>query len=340
MWKRLVIAFALCLSVTPVAADTGKPVEDAPPEAAPKAEPETVTRARALFVEGADLAKKALWGDALARFEASAALRGHAGTSYNVGICQRALGRYTLARVAFRKALEQNNDEATLAPSVIDNIRGYLHETEGVLAELSVTLQPPEARLSVDGRPLDNDNGTRIAGLLPPGPGTSPQQSLFTLVLDPGTHVFVVSGKGFSDVVVRKTVAPGSRGTLDLTLARLPADLRVASNEPNAAVSLDGIDVGLAPVVLQRPAGSYTVVVRKEGFEDYNADVTLRAAEQFDLVTQLQPETIGVHERWWFWASLGTVLATTIVVTYALTRPEPERPPLDGGGLGWTVPVP
>jgi hypothetical protein len=160
------------------------------------------------------------------------------------------------------------------------------------------------------------------------------------LVLDPGTHVFVLSRKGFSDVVRRVTVTPGSRGDLPLVLARLPGVLHIESNEARAVVMVDDLDVGTAPVTLQRPAGGYRVMVRKKGFLTYETQAELSPGERVDLRALMRPEEIGLTQKWWFWTAVGVVVVGTAVGTYYASRPEPERPPLDGGGLGWTVRVP
>lgn len=342
MYRRCVSLLACAwLSVVPAFAHADE---------APAAEEKTdaVTAARAAFVEGAELAGKMLWGEALDRFESSARLNAHAGTSYNIGICHRALGQYTRAQAAFRHALRQNAaaDGAELAAGTVKNIEAFSAEIERVLATVEVTLEPPGAAISVDGRPLEtreHQPGGRtvlVAGTLAAGPGKAPPHAKFTLVLDPGAHVVLISREGYGDAVVRHQVSPGSKTTLALELERLPATLHVGASEPEAAVSVDGIDVGVAPVTLSRPAGDYEVWVQKRGYDPYQADVTLRAAQRVDLMARLRPTEIGLHERWWFWAALGTAVASTVVVTYFVTRPEPERPPLDGGGLGWTIRVP
>jgi len=329
------VACALCLSIGFFTATTRAQDE------------EVVTRARSAFSQGAGLAKQMRWGDALARFEASAKLRAHAATSYNIGICLRALGRYTQARVWFRRGLSQDQAAGNkeLSASTVANSKAYLAEIERVLATLEVRLEPVSATITVDGRPLEPVSGaknktTLVAGIAPAGPGRAPPVARFTLVLDPGAHLFVLSRKGFTDAVVRKTVAPASRGKLELVLKRLAATLRIDSNQPQAAVSLDGLDVGLVPVTLQRPAGRYQVAVRKRGFAGYEAEVNLSPAQKMDLMARLQPRAVGLHERWWFWTAIGAAVAGGVVVTYFATRPEPQRPALSGGGLGWTIEVP
>lgn len=44
---------------------------------------------------------------------------------------------------------------------------------------------------------------------------------------------------------------------------------------------------------------------------------------------------VGLTQRWWFWT--GVVVAGAAITTYALTRPDPERPAVNGGGLGGAV---
>ena len=320
----------------------------APGQTPEKDEEPNVVAARAAFIEGNELAKDARWGDALARFEASAKLRPHPGTTYNIGVCQRALGQYTRAHKSFRRALDENRSESErpLAESTLTDIRSFIREIdERVLATLDVQLEPASAALTVDGRPVEasgKEEGMPVAwvGTLPAGPGKPPPASSFRLVLDPETHVFVVSRKGFADAVVRETVLPGSRGELDLVLERLPGSIHIASNEPNAVVTVDEYDVGLVPVTLSRPAGRYHVVVRKKGFVTYETHAELDAGERVNLRAVLNREEVGLTGQWWFWTAVGAVVVGSAVGTYYATRPEPERPPVDGGGLGWSVTVP
>src|SRR5579859_6898324 len=66
------------------------------------AETAPIVEARQKFVEGAALVKNAQWADAETAFEESARLHPHAVTTFNIGACERAMGRYTKARALFR----------------------------------------------------------------------------------------------------------------------------------------------------------------------------------------------------------------------------------------------
>ncbi len=312
-------------------------VAHAEPETDPKTE-----QARELFRAGSEFARDARWGEALATFERSAALRPHPGTTYNIAICQRALGRYTRAQRAFERALAQNTD-SELAASVIEDIKGYLEEIERTLARVQIRLAPPGASISVDGSPLEIVSRSPLqlsAGTLPAGGGRTPPAAEFLLLVDPGTHVFAIHRAGYADTVVRRTYRPGQRGALGLELDRLPATLRITANEPRSAVSVDGVDVGLTPVQLSRPAGSYRIAVRKAGFLPYEAAVRARAGHSVEVPARLVRDEPALTERWWFWTAAGVVVAGAVLGTYAATRPEPDRPAVDGGGLGWTIRAP
>jgi hypothetical protein len=298
--------------------------------------------ARSEYARGNELARNARWGEALAAFETSLETRPHALTLYNIGVCERVLGRATRARERFQRALARAEADGTeLAPSLREEAAGFVAEYERGLARVGVTLSPADAGLAVDGRPLRvRTEGSRVvleAGIEPPGIGRPPPASTFELELDPGTHVLTVSRPGYRDVVVTRDFAGGRGPTLDLVLAHLPATLHVSASQPDALVHIGIIDVGVAPIDVARPPGTYRVGVTREGYTSVATEVTLAPGEEASLRANLVVERIPITKRWWFWVSAATVLATAAVVTYAVTRPTPEPHPYDGGSAGWVV---
>lgn len=307
-------------------------------------DPEPVQKARAEFVTATDHVKNARWGEALAAFERSAALRPHALTTYNIGACERALGRYTRARSTLLRALEADEGagKRELPKSFADDAKRWLAEIDSILVRASVTLSPADATLLVDGAPLTAEQGpSALTAGLPPGdhPVTAPG-ARFTLIIDPGDHIFALSRAGFANAVVTKSLAAGSKPDLKLDLQSLPATIHIAANLPGAVVTIDDLDTGVAPVEVSRPAGSYHVAVRKSGFVPYVTTVRVSPGEHPNLQASLVEETSPVYKKFWFWAGAVTVVAGATVGTYFLTRPAPERPAPDGGGLGWVVSVP
>ncbi len=302
-------------------------------------------RARDLFRNGTELAKKTQWAEALQAFEQSGQLRRHSITSYNIGVCQRALGQYTQARSALQRSLTESAANANeLPPSLATEARGYLSEIDGLLVRLDVNVDPPDAKVLVDGRPLEVEGATTpptlIAGLAAPGGGKPLPQAHVALVLGPGTHLFTLSRQGFADVVLSKTYGPAARAPLALSAQQLPATLHVSSNMAGAAVALDGLDVGLAPVDLTRPGGSYSLLVRRDGYISYKTQVQAEPGANLNLSADLTPEGTPVTKRWWFWTGAAAIITGAIIVTYFATRPAAERPPIDGGGLNWALKAP
>jgi hypothetical protein len=298
--------------------------------------------ARTEFEKGATLAKSAQWAEALAAFERSAKLRPHAVTTYNIGACQRAMGQYALARKTLEHALTQNGAAGggELAGTLEAETRGWIAEIEtSILGTLDLTVRPTDASLAIDGRPLEAVSGMWVAGTLPPGPGAKIPSESFKVRLDPGAHVLTFSRKGYADSLVTKTIGPAATAKVVVELDRLPATLHITANVDNAIVTVNDLDVGVAPVDLSRPAGVYHVLVRKRGYVSYDAKVDVRAGERLDLATKLGEEKPALTEKWWFWTAAGAVVVGATIGTYFLVHkdPEPQRPPLNGGGLGWTV---
>lgn len=335
--------FASVLVLSLVIAPSAAWADDAPPTDT-STDP-SVVEARREFTEGARLVRQEQWGEALAAFERAAKLKPHPITTHNVAQCERAMGQYTRARRALLSALEENErgGGALLPESVVVESRAILAELDKLLPRLSLTVEPADATLTVDGRPLERaSDGTFVAGTRPPGNAESAGTARFVVIANPGPHVIVLSRRGYGDVVVNRSLGPGSTGTLELVLDRLPAQIRVNSNVADAVVRVNDVDVGNPPADVSRAAGRYHVVVGKRGFVSYDTEITLRPGEKVDLDATLRPEQTALTQRWWFWTGAGVLVAGAVVGTYFLTRPSPEptRPPTDGGGLGWSLRVP
>ena len=325
------------------AGDEPQPSESAEAEAPEPPVDPNVAKARELFKVGVTGVRKAQWSEALASFEKSAALRPHATTTFNIGACERAMGRYTAARATFLRSLEESRRRpGELAERLALEAKGFVSEIDGVLARIEMRVVPAGATVTMDGRPPRPGAGPKgepvfVAGVEAPGPGLPAPIDTFVVLANPGAHVVTLRRKGYTDAVVHRTVAPGSTTKLDLRLDRLPATLAVSSNVDGAIVSVDGKDFGPAPVSVLRPAGSYRVSVNKAGFEPYEAQVDVQAGEEAALEATLLEEHVPITKEWWFWAGAAAVVAGGAFATWALTRPDPEPPPYEGGNTGWVV---
>ncbi len=297
-------------------------------------------RARALYEAAVEHVRNARWYDALDAFERSHALRAHPTTTFNIASCERALGRLTRAKLALERALaEGESGPDTLPSALVAEAQKSRAQLDSLLVRVSVTVAPRAAVLSVDGRPLlrlpDTSAGPLFAAdVLPAGPATSLGLDRFELLIDPGAHVVSVAVKGFADAVVRREFSPGAHAVLPLELARLPATLRVGASAPGAVVFLDEVDVGAAPVVLARPAGSYRLRILRKGYETYESRVALAPGEESSIHAVLNVERVPLTARWWFWTGIVGVVAGGTALSYALLRPDAQPPPYDGGTSG------
>jgi hypothetical protein len=186
----------------------------APAEAAPsEGQPDDVARARAAFLRGVDLAKVGRWNEARGAFEDSDAVVPHAVTKYNVGFCARALGLYARAEWAFNAALADDERTRNLPEELRASGRELLVESRKRRANAEFVAEPG-MRLLVDGRPLEplpstSGGAVYLAGIRPPGAAESLQPGRIELRLDPGMHVFQLTGVGLAAPPVVQNFQPG-----------------------------------------------------------------------------------------------------------------------------------
>lgn len=307
---------------------------------------DSVSRARRDYDRGNELARATRWAEALGAFESSFAARPHALTLYNLGVCERVLGRATRAREDFTLALGRSSAEDELPASIREEIRGFLAEYARILPRVTVTLEPADAGIAVDGRPLRERESTEPpfagltvmeAGVLPPGIGRAPSSSRFVLELDPGTHVVTLTRRGFRDIVLTRELSPGEHASWKLSLAELPSVLHVSSTVPGAQVRVDDVDVGLTPVDVTRRAGAHRVVVAQKGYVPFTQEIVIGPGEESSVRARLVEERVSLVKKPLFWAGAAGVVATVVVVTFLATRPTPPPAPYDGGSSGWVV---
>lgn len=68
-----------------------------------------------------------------------------------------------------------------------------------------------------------------------------------------------------------------------------------------------------------------------------DAHYSVLPGQSLNVSATLREDKPALTQRWWFWTGVGVVVAGAAITTYALTRPDPERPAINGGGLGWAV---
>jgi hypothetical protein len=324
------------LAVAFVVAVAGAAQAEPKPGEGPTAADDATTRGRSAIVRGQKLARDEQWGDALAAFEEAAAARDAPLVQWNIAYCERALGRY----VAAHRTLEAVASNPTgLDPSQVEDTKAYLAEFERVIVRVAVQLDPPNAVLTVDGRPLvpADVEDTYLGGVAPGGGGVPLGKPAFTVWLDPGAHLFRAVRDGHQDALLSRTYREGQSATLDLHLDVLPATIAIKSEPAAAIVRVDSREVGVAPIEFQRPAGQYKLEVLHDEYETYQAALNLEPGQRSELTARLNPYTAPLTKKWWFWSGAAAIVAGGAIATYFLTRSSPQPPPYDAGSANWLV---
>jgi PEGA domain len=327
------VAAALAASLSlAVSVAVGQAPATAP---APPADDATL-RGRAAYVRGLALARDSQWGDALGAFQEAATQRDAPVVEFNIAYCQRALGRYVAARKTLQGVLV--NPEG-LDPAQLDDAKAYAAEFEKLIVRVAVQLDPPNAILTIDGRPIVEGDGTDtyLGGVAAAGVGQPVGKTAFAVLLDPGAHLFRAVREGHQDVLLSRSFRPGEAASVDLHLDVLPATIAIRSEPASAIVRVDSREVGIAPIEFQRPAGKYKLEVQLDNYETYKAALDLSPGQRSDLTAHLNPYTEPLTKKWWFWGGAALLVAGGITATYLLTRPAPQPPPYDAGSAGWIV---
>ncbi|WP_236519366.1 PEGA domain-containing protein [Sandaracinus amylolyticus] len=186
------MALALGLALPPGLVPAIARAQDAPLDPAQ-------AEALALFRRGVELGEQDRWADALEHFRRSRTIAERPNTVFNVAFALYRLGRFTQAIVEFEQYLamtegqppNERRDEAV-------RLRG---ESVASLAEITLEIAPPDARVLVDGEPIGEETG-------------SPR----TLRLDPGRHAVRANADGYEEGALTISVLAGEHGARSMTL--------------------------------------------------------------------------------------------------------------------------
>ncbi len=185
-------------------------------------------------------------------------------------------------------------DEAESSPKLIELFRRVRDRTTGRLA---LAVEPADARLEIDGKPvyLSLVDGIHLLA---------------------GPHSVRLSRPGFTPQTVDVEIAAGVASPLGIELERTSAVLRVRTNVEDVEVRLDGRAAGLtapppAAAEVATPAegagavfaealvdglvlGQHELVLAREGYRPLTAQVTVEALVDYELAPFALEETRGV----------------------------------------------
>jgi tetratricopeptide (TPR) repeat protein len=239
------------------------------------------------------------------------ASEGRAALLYNLGRTHLALGDYAKALALFEEF------QRAAPPAVIERVPGLeqlIEEQRRRVGALSVSCNVRGATIRVRERSV----------------GQAPLPS--SLRLSAGRALVEVSAEGYVTFTKVVELPAGALTKVEATLVpRVQVGtLAVRSSVEDALVFLDGQPYGKAPVESRVPVGAHRVLVRLEGYRDADQQVALAQGERKELT--LTPERITpITGRWWFWTTVGAVVAAGAVTTIVAVTSERAS---EGGNLG------
>jgi hypothetical protein len=310
---------ALALGAAPAGAQTHAAAHAGPAAApsAPPLEPTPAQRAAKLRDDGNDAMMAMRYADALTAYRAAAdLLPDDAGLLYSIARAEQFLGDYPRAL----EALEAFQAHAT------PEARAKVGKLDDLFAEIRPRVSTLDLKCSVPGaRVLVRD---KVVGSTPLPP---------TRIASGASTLQVELDGFFPDT--RNVVFPGG-GNLSLDVALHPkatsGALAIASDPLGATIQVDGQAVGTASprVELALPAGPHEVLAHYDGYDDAKVSLLVSPGGERDVTVPLQ-KSRSVLTRWWFWTSVGVVVAGGVALTYALsTEKSADHGTLSPGQVG------
>lgn len=216
--------------------------------------------ARRHFKNGINLYKDTNYKGALAEFEAAYAQKPGPGSLQNMALCLKALFRYAEAAEALKKLLAAHGSE--LSEPEREAVRDAIQELDGLVGTLRIQLAPAHATLTVNGRPV------------------STEQRAVGVRLNVGEHTLVAEAPGYQRHTTLVRIASQQQIAESITLRATAGFLEVVSEDPRAAIALDGEPLGYhrwsGPVTA---AVDHVVQIYRPGFEVFERSVRVELGE-------------------------------------------------------------
>lgn len=226
--------------------------------------------ARALFERGRQLAEQRQFSEAAEAFTRSLELVPRPSTLYNLGSCLYALGRHVEAIAMFERYLAEG-DPAVEGSGIQDAERMLAHARRSVV-ELTIEVQPADARLWIDGVPLEGG-------------------AIRSRTVNPGPHVVRAEAEHHAPQLVEIDAERGEpiRRAVQLASTRAPGALIVhVPDRPDAAIRVDGREAGRGSAELTLDAGPHTVEVDDGASEPFTRQLELGWNERLRVDVSLR----------------------------------------------------
>jgi tetratricopeptide (TPR) repeat protein len=215
--------------------------------------------AKKLYKEGIELQKKGDDNGATKAFEESVKLFPNKSNLYNLACSYRVVNRPLNALSTFERIQREFGDKLKTDKEMKADIDKQTAEINASLAKLTVTTVPEGAKVVLDKQDI----------------GETPFKEPIKLVA--GTHFVEVSHDGYESVSQNVILEQGSVKEASFNLPEKRSELSVTVNQPDATVSVDGMEKGKTPLSspLSLTKGDHIVKITKDGFTAAEQTVTL-----------------------------------------------------------------
>lgn len=243
------------------------------------------------------------YADAVVLYQRAYELSNDPALLYNQGRAFEALGDYPTAL----EKLEIFDREAP--PSVharVPGLKDLITDLRGRIATLVVRTNAPAARLLVRQKDEGVINGEK------------------RLSTRAGTASVEVDADGFETFRRDVELSAGATLVVDANLTPKKRDaLVVVRTTPSVDVLFDGRALGRSPLQVRATPGEHELVARADGYYEQRVPMTLALGDRRDVELEMK-STPGVLSKWWFWTSIGVVIAGGVATAIVLTKEGPH----------------
>lgn len=249
---------------------------------------EGTAEAQRRFQRGIELFRGEQYEAALAEFLRANELSPHALTLFNIANTYARMNRYAEAIEYYERTLRE--DQRVLGARRTEECRGALQRLRSLIATVTLTVNVPEAALTIDGEEAGEVRGGR------------------ELQLPAGTHEIELSAEGYLSESRELNLAGGMVTDVDVELTRM-AILRVDAQISGADLLIDGRSVGQTPFEGEMPLGNHTFRVEHDGYQPWEGEVEGLPGRTVRVRTELATTERRMSPAW-FWTSLAFTVAT------------------------------
>jgi hypothetical protein len=227
--------------------------------------------ARQLFESGLKLMKGDDFTAAAADFERSSALYPTQNSLFNLANCYKAMQRYAEALDALKRLRQEFGDK--LKADIKDAAAQQEADIQSIVATLTIAVEPPSAKVTVDGR--ESHAGATTGSYL----------------LAPGEHVIEASLAGYRTLRRPMHLVSGAHAAETVVLELEPGYLIVHSDPFGATVLVDGVEKANTPIdePLALVPGGHVIGLRMTGRKQAERNVEIHPGERQVLEFALAP---------------------------------------------------